>query len=194
MIIAIRKEPSGSLYMDKEIYQRMTTFKLSPESFELFKQDKTNNLYTFENIKETIKKETLVYSDDETKKTEVVVTEEIVDMVLVTQRTFTDEQLSQPPYNYTKVEIDDIYSDCQLSDFNNDLTFNIEKYNARKQRELDEEELPELQAELNAISQDLIQAQAGAVIDNLEERKVRFQVVHNRIREIMRKEPRIYNM
>ena len=46
---------------------------------------------------------------------------------------FTDEELSQPPYNYTKVEIDDVYSDCQESDFNDDLTFSIEKYNARKQ-------------------------------------------------------------
>lgn len=59
-------------------------------------------------------------------------------------------------------------------------------------REL-EEELKTLQAELNALSQDLVQAQAGAVIDNLEERKARFQVVHNRIREIMGKEPRVYN-
>ena len=50
-----------------------------------------------------------------------------------TNRVYTDEELSQPPYNYTKVEIDDKYSDCQESDFNNDLTFSIEKYNARKQ-------------------------------------------------------------
>lgn len=50
-------------------------------------------------------------------------------------RIFTDEQLSQPPYNYTKVEVDDIYSDCTNADFNEDLTFNVEKYNARKERE-----------------------------------------------------------
>ena len=50
-----------------------------------------------------------------------------------TNRVYTDEELSQPPYNYTKVEIDDVYSDCQESDFNDDLTFSIEKYNARKQ-------------------------------------------------------------
>lgn len=51
------------------------------------------------------------------------------------QPLFSDEVLSQPPYNYTKVEIDDKYSDCQASDFNEDLTFSIEKYNARKQKE-----------------------------------------------------------
>ena len=52
---------------------------------------------------------------------------------------FTDEELSQPPYNYTKVEIDDTYSDCQASDFNYDLTFSIEKYNARKQKQDNDE-------------------------------------------------------
>ena len=50
-----------------------------------------------------------------------------------TSRVYSDETLSKPPYNYTKVEIDDKYSDCQESDFNDDLTFSIEKYNARKQ-------------------------------------------------------------
>lgn len=50
-----------------------------------------------------------------------------------TNRVYTDEELSQPPYNYTKVEIDDKYSDCQESDFDEDLTFNLEKYNTRKQ-------------------------------------------------------------
>ena len=28
-----------------------------------------------------------------------------------TNRVYTDEELSQPPYNYTKVEIDDKYSE-----------------------------------------------------------------------------------
>ena len=84
MIIAIRKEPNGSLYIDKEIYSR---------------------------------------------------TQEIIDEQgnITIQPLFTDETLSKPPYNYTKVEIDDKYSDCQSSDFNDDLTFNVEKYNARKQ-------------------------------------------------------------
>ena len=84
MFIAIRKEPNGSLYMDKEIYSRTQEV-----------QDKNGNI--------TI------------------------------QPLFSDEELSQSPYNYTKVEIDDVYSDCQESDFNDDLTFSIEKYNARKQ-------------------------------------------------------------
>lgn len=86
MFIAIRKEPNGLLYMDKNIYAR---------------------------------------------------TQEVADEKgnITIQPLFSDETLSNPPYNYTKVEIDDKYSDCQSSDFNEDLTFSIEKYNARKQKE-----------------------------------------------------------
>ena len=90
MFIAIRKEPNGSLYIDKDIYSR--------------KQE---------------------------------VQDENGDIII--QPLFTDETLSQPPYNYTKVEIDDKYSDCQASDFNDDLTFSIEKYNARKQKQDNDE-------------------------------------------------------
>lgn len=86
MIIAIRKEPNGSLYIDKDIYSR---------------------------------------------------TQEVIDEQgnITVQPLFSDEILSQPPYNYTKVEIDGKYSDCQASDFNDNLTFSIEKYTARKQKE-----------------------------------------------------------
>lgn len=55
------------------------------------------------------------------------------------QPLFSDETLSQPPYNYTKVEIEDKYSDCQSSDFNDDFTLSIEKYNARKQKQDNDE-------------------------------------------------------
>lgn len=90
MFIAIRKEPNGSLYMDKDIFSR--THEV---------QDENGNI-------------------------------EVVPM-------FTNEELAQPPYNYTKVEIDDKYSDCQASDFNDDLTFSIEKYNVRKQKQDNDE-------------------------------------------------------
>lgn len=50
-------------------------------------------------------------------------------------RAFSDETLSKPPYNFKKVEIDDNYKDCISTDFNEDLTFNIDKYNARKEQE-----------------------------------------------------------
>ena len=90
MFIAIRKEPNGSLYMDKEIYSRTQEV-----------QDEQGNI--------TI------------------------------QPLFSDETLTLQPYNYTKVEIDDKYSDCQSSDFNDDLSFNVDKYNARKQKQDNDE-------------------------------------------------------
>ena len=90
MFIAIRKEPNGTLYIDKEIYSRTQEV-----------QDENGNI--------TI------------------------------QPLFSDETLAQPPYNYTKVEIDDKYSDCQASDFNDDLSFNVDKYNARKQKQDNDE-------------------------------------------------------
>lgn len=64
-------------------------------------------------------------------------TQEVIDEQgnITVQPLFSDETLSNPPYNYTKVEIDDKYSDCTSTDFNDDLTFSIEKYNARKQKE-----------------------------------------------------------
>ena len=107
---------------------------------------------------------------------------------------FADVDLTSEPYNYTKVEVDDKYSDCIGLDFNDDLSFSVEKYNARKQKEINLNELFALQDELTSLSHDIIQAQVGAVIDNIEERKARFKEVHNRIREIMGKEPRVYDI
>ena len=46
---------------------------------------------------------------------------------------FDEETLKTPPYNYSFVEVDK--EDCSSSDFNDDFTFNIEKYNNRKQSE-----------------------------------------------------------
>ena len=45
------------------------------------------------------------------------------------------EDLVKPPYNYKIVEIDDKYADCVASDFNQDLSFSIDKYNSRKETE-----------------------------------------------------------
>ena len=100
MFIAIRKEPNGSLYMDKDIYSRTQEV-----------QDENGNI-------------------------------EVVPM-------FTDEELSQPPYNYTKVKIDDKYSDCQSCDFNEDLTFNSSKYNSRKEKEKNIELINEYKQKLS---------------------------------------------
>ena len=86
MIIAIRKEENGNIYIDKKIYSR------------------THEVHG-ENGNITI------------------------------QPLFSNEELAQPPYNYTRVEIDDKYADCVASDFNKDLSFSIDKYKSRKETE-----------------------------------------------------------
>ena len=48
---------------------------------------------------------------------------------------YNREDLVKPPYNYKIVEIDDKYADCVASDFNQDLSFSIDKYKSRKETE-----------------------------------------------------------
>lgn len=52
--------------------------------------------------------------------------------------------------------------------------------------------ISEIKPRLSQLSQDLIQAQAGAVFEDLEERKVEFQTLHNELRVLLGKEPREY--
>ena len=104
---------------------------------------------------------------------------------------FSKEELAQPPYNFTFIEVEK--EDCEASDFNDDLTFNIEKYNARKLAESNAERIIEIKERLNELSQDFIQVQVGAEFDNLEERKAEFRNLHNELRVLLGKEPRIYN-
>ena len=44
---------------------------------------------------------------------------------------FDEQTLTQSPYNFNFVEVDK--EDCEACDFNDDLSFNIEKYNKRKE-------------------------------------------------------------
>ena len=44
-------------------------------------------------------------------------------------------QMDKPPYNFTKITIEDGFADCEASDFNDDFTFNTIKYSERKIKE-----------------------------------------------------------
>ncbi len=46
-----------------------------------------------------------------------------------------DIDYTKEPYNFKIIDIGEAYLDCQGSDFNSDLTFSVDKYNARKERE-----------------------------------------------------------
>ena len=191
MFIAVRKEPNGFIYIDKNIYLRTETLKFTLADYEAFKKQNPNIEYTYGEAKESVERQH-TFINEETGKEETKTIIELIDYIYVTKRLFTDEELSQPPYNYTKVEVDSIYSDCESSDFNEDLTFSPGKYIDRKQREKDAIRIPEIKARLSELSQDLIQAQAGAVFDDLEDRKLEFQTLHNELRILLGKLPRVY--
>lgn len=60
------------------------------------------------------------------------------------------------------------------------------------EEELINKRVYEIQERLNQLTQDFIQALCGAVIDDIEERKQQFQTLHNELRVLLGKEPRIY--
>ena len=193
MFIAIRKEPNGKLYMDKEIYLRTNTIKILVEDYERFKKENPNLEHTCEKIQEIVKKEIVLPKlEDYESEPQNTTIEEIVEMMLITTRLFSDEQLSKPPYNYTKIEVEDIYSDCQASDFNEDLTFSPIKYVDRKQREKDEIRIAEIKPRLEQLSQDIVQSLAGAEFEDMAERQKEFQTLHNELRVLLGKMPRNY--
>lgn len=52
--------------------------------------------------------------------------------------------------------------------------------------------IEEIKTELTNLSQDFIQAEIGAVFDDLEQRKELFRTLHNELRALLGKEPRQY--
>ncbi|MBE6600414.1 MAG: hypothetical protein E7640_04365 [Ruminococcaceae bacterium] len=105
---------------------------------------------------------------------------------------YTFDEISVAPFNYKVIELDDKYSDCNGSDFCEDMTFNIEAYNARKAKALSKARAMEIKARLAQLSQDFIQVQVGAVFPDIEERKAEFRTLHNELRLLLGKEERIY--
>ena len=52
--------------------------------------------------------------------------------------------------------------------------------------------IKEIKTRLEQLSQDFVQLLVGAEFEDLEERKKEFQFLHNELRELLGKEPRIY--
>lgn len=103
---------------------------------------------------------------------------------------FDKETLKQPPYNYSFVDVEK--EDCEASDFNNDFSFNLEKYNKRKNLNRSLERQLVIKKRLEELTKDFIQYYLGATIENIEERKAEFISLHNELRELLGKQPRIY--
>ena len=103
---------------------------------------------------------------------------------------FDEETLKKPPYNFSFVEIEK--EDCEASDFDDNLSFNIEKYNERKKIYKTKQRIEEIKPQMQSLSQDFIQYYLGATIENIEERKAKFISLHNELRELLGKQPRFY--
>lgn len=57
-----------------------------------------------------------------------------------------------------------------------------------------EERILEIRHRLDNLSQDFVQAMAGAQFEDFETRKTEFQTLHNELRALEGKEPREYNI
>ena len=105
---------------------------------------------------------------------------------------FKEEDLNKFGYQKTAVP-KKYFEEIRSCDFNIEtLVFDENYFISRVEREKKLEKLPRLQSRLNELSQDIIQSQCGAVFEDLEDRIKEFQSIHNEIREIQGKEPRIY--
>lgn len=94
-------------------------------------------------------------------------------------------------YGYTIVEIEEKYRDCEASDFDG-LYFNISKYNERKSKLENEEIIRNNIARMNELTKDFVQHSIGASIPDIDIKKQEFVRLHNEVRNLQGKEPRIY--
>lgn len=115
---------------------------------------------------------------------------------------FDEETLKQPPYNFSFTEVD--VEDFEWVDFDEDLKFNVDKYNARKQRKEDYLKLKELENWFDnyfdkQLNQSIWQEDFEVSYDEyfkknyttLDELKAQATIVRNQIREL-RKEREQY--
>lgn len=76
----------------------------------------------------------------------IAIRKELDGLIYIDKNLRDDIPYTEPPYNFTLIDVD--VEDCLPSDFNDDLTFNLEKYNARKQKIKDIIKLNELTQKL----------------------------------------------
>ena len=61
-----------------------------------------------------------------------------------------------------------------------------------RQADIKQERINEIQQRLNDLSQDFVQADLGAIFEDLDQRKEEFRTLHNEMRILLDKEPRNY--
>lgn len=76
---------------------------------------------------------------------------------------FEGLNMDKPPYNLKKIIIQDQYADCIGEDFNDDLTFNVNKYNKRKIKEETLIKIEELKSKLKNTDYIALKAFEGSI-------------------------------
>ena len=76
---------------------------------------------------------------------------------------FEGLNMDKPPYNFKKTTIQDQYADCVGEDFNDDLTFNVNKYNKRKTKEATLIKIEELKSKLKDTDYIALKAFEGSI-------------------------------
>lgn len=98
---------------------------------------------------------------------------------------FETLNMSQAPYNFKKISIDDKYEDCQPSDFNEDLTFNPVKYSTRKTIELSKQKIEEFKSKLASLDYKTIKYIQGELpIEEFEKVKEECKYYRNEINSL----------
>ena len=76
---------------------------------------------------------------------------------------FESLNMNKPPYNFKKITIQDQYADCVGEDFNDDLTFSVNKYNKRKTKEETLIKIEELKSKLKDTDYIALKAFEGSI-------------------------------
>lgn len=82
-----------------------------------------------------------------------------IDKNICNDERFSEGQLRQEPYNFSFLEIEDTYSDCEGVDFDENLEFSAEKYFARKSQVNLLERIAILKQTLNKYKEDVEQVE-----------------------------------
>lgn len=85
--------------------------------------------------------------------------------IYIDKKLRSDIDYTKPPYNFIIIDIGEAYSDCQAIDFNNDLTFNVNKYNDRKQKYANNVRIAELKQMLFDTDYQVLKWKEGELTD-----------------------------
>lgn len=95
----------------------------------------------------------------------IAVRKELNGIIYIDKNLHHEINYTEEPYNFTIVDIDDKYSDCENIDFNNNLQFDVEKYNSRKLKDSAVKRIAELKSNLASTDYQAIKFAEGQLTE-----------------------------